>query len=77
MKGKLEMVKRTLEIKPVKKILANDMQQSELIYKDASDISGDEEVSDAEDGESEEEIREIPIGKGSKRRQIDQMDDYD
>jgi hypothetical protein len=50
-----------------------------LVYKDAdSDVSMSEQGSDDESGEydSEEEIKEIPIGGSTKRRHIDEDNEF-
>ena len=61
LKGKLEMAKRTLDIKPAKHL----SKAEPLVYKDASDVSDGEISSEDQamsDEEAEEELKDIPLG---------------
>lgn len=72
LKGKLDMAKRSLEIKPVK---VSKVAREPLVYKDASDVSDNDSEEPMDDSE-QEDIIEIPLGgsaQASKRRHVDDL----
>jgi len=69
LKGKMDLARKACDINPAK---ASAIDSEPLVYKDESD---DEEL--GEQSDDSEEIKEIPLGQASKRRQVDQQDEYD
>lgn len=66
LKGKLDLARKASDIKPAK---TNATDTDPLVYKDESDVDSQRSDSAAED--SEEEIKEIPLGQPKKRRHVD------
>jgi hypothetical protein len=71
--GKIEMAKRTLELKRLHKGKKTEEKQEPLTYVDAEDA----EDAAMESEESEEEIEQIPIGAGDKRKRHADAEDQD
>jgi len=84
--GKIEMAKRTLELRKMKKKASQPKPEAKtLVYHDADEGEDEDmeqdgsEESDGSGEEGEEEIEQIPIAKPNKRRQVDrdEMDSDD